>query len=211
MNPFPLPFNLPITVCLAVGQQLDKPTTLNELVWIQNLDYIIIVLFRLVIKLCCCCLSFHSPGNIYTGSPKHVNLDPYQANHTYNSFNLLAPPSILQQQQQQHQSGGFYPHNNALPSHPMMYYSLDTGMTQTGTPFRTPTKKYVLPEMPLEYSQLDSNHNRQQLQDAVTNQSQAMHNTANGNSQSVMAFHSKLKVILMPISCTINRCVIPLV
>lgn len=65
---------------------------------------------------------------------------------------------------------------------------------QQGTPFGTPSKKYILAEMPIEYSQHHQHHQQmannnnnqhQQLQDAVTNVSPPMfqtnlHNNANG-------------------------------
>lgn len=148
----------------------------------------------------------HSPGNIYTGSPKHVNLVPYQATNTCgnNGYNLLPPQSTQQ----------FHP----LQSQ-MMYHPLDRGgVVQTNaTPFGTPTKKFILAEMPIEYSQLGGSnglHQQQQqkqLQDAVTNVSPPMfsahtnlHNNAHGlpdncvillnpnnNSNSVVAMHSE--------------------
>lgn len=97
---------------------------------------------------------------------------------------------------------------------------------QQGTPFGTPSKKYILAEMPIEYSQHqqmanNNNNQHQQLQDAVTNVSPSMfqtnlHNNSNGlmgsnnnntgncvillsSSHPVVAMHSKLRTLLMPI------------
>lgn len=183
-----------------------------------------LLLFVLLINYYSCLpFPFHalSPGNIYTGSPKHVNLVPYQATSTYNSYNSPAPPPPTHQGDTNNNN---FHHPLQSQSHQMMFHPPPNLLMDTGTPFGTPTKKFILAEMPIEYSQQqmgnnNTNHHQQQqqqqLQDAVTNVSPSMfqtnfHNNAMANNNMgncvillntnsphpVVAMHSKSRTLL---------------
>lgn len=105
--------------------------------------------------------SFPSTGNIYTGSPKHVNQVSYQQTNTYNGYNCPQPtaalPVLLPQT-----TGVFHHHpGQQHPNCPILYQPGGEG----GNSYGAPANQLILTELPIDYSHLDGSrhHNSDPL------------------------------------------------
>lgn len=105
----------------------------------------------------------------------------------------------------QHHHGVLHSVHNA----PQMSFHPPNLLMDTGTPFGTPTKKFILAEMPIEYTQLhhqqqqqQQHHQQQQhqtLQDAVSNVSyQQQHQQGLHNANGLLASSGNCVILLNP-------------